>query len=445
MNKRKLKIGFSSLLLTFLATAFVQSQEKIDLCEGLVQHKDDVKIDRYEKPPFMQYYRDPAFSSKVIRITDGPKGSVLKPAYSTMQAWNADESFLMLYESNGGNTGHILFDGTTYERVKKLDIVPVDLEEVFWSFKDPEILYYVSAYFEHYGQFIKYNVVTDEHTILRDFREGMCTKMHATASNDVMMQSWDDDLFGFRCKTDEESISFSYRISTDTLTKIKSGEGTPWYEATAPMPTPSGERFYKEGFSLASDMTQVLHKLDLAEIYDHGSLGRTWDGQDALFRTVFDRSPKKCNGSKSGGVGHLTEFNLETGKCRSIISTADGWPYTASGTHVSAVAYKQPGWVAMSSVGYGKFKHFKNGKPAPALTSEIYLANTNPDNMKVCRLAQHRSYAKDSENENYNPYFGEPHATISPSGTRIVYGSDWYDSGSVDTYVIELPAYKRAN
>ena len=75
--------------------------------------------------------------------------------------------------------------------------------------------------------------------------------------------------------------------------------------------------------------------------------------------------------------------------------------------------------------------------------SEIYLANTDPDNEVVCRLAHHRSFGKDAKRGGYRAYFGEPHATISPSGTRIIFGSDWYDSGSVNAYVIELPAYRR--
>jgi len=46
-------------------------------------------------------------------------------------------------------------------------------------------------------------------------------------------------------------------------------------------------------------------------------------------------------------------------------------------------------------------------------------------------------------NANYQPYFGEPHVTISPTGTRLLFGSDWYDSGAVDSYVIELPSHER--
>jgi len=60
----------------------------------------------------------------------------------------------------------------------------------------------------------------------------------------------------------------------------------------------------------------------------------------------------------------------------------------------------------------------------------------------VCRLAHHRSTGKLAQSGEYNGYLGEPHVTISPSGTRLLFGSDWYDSGSVDSYVIELPLYQ---
>ena len=70
-----------------------------------------------------------------------------------------------------------------------------------------------------------------------------------------------------------------------------------------------------------------------------------------------------------------------------------GYPYTTSGTHVSALAYLQPERVALSSIGrHSQFVYFTNGIEAPALFSEVYVAQTNPEDMKVCRLAHHRSF-----------------------------------------------------
>jgi hypothetical protein len=52
-------------------------------------------------------------------------------------------------------------------------------------------------------------------------------------------------------------------------------------------------------------------------------------------------------------------------------------------------------------------------------------------------VAHHRSYA----GEGRWGYFGEPHVVVSPSATRLLFGSDWGNGDTVDTYVVELPSY----
>jgi hypothetical protein len=92
------------------------------------------------------------------------------------------------------------------------------------------------------------------------------------------------------------------------------------------------------------------------------------------------------------------------------------------------MAHRRPGWVVVSVQGH----------PAGlgVLDSEILLANTAPGG-SVCRIAHHRSYGSNGS----QGYWAEPHAVPSPSGTRILFGSDWGNSGTVDTYVVELPSY----
>ncbi|HOU91848.1 MAG TPA: hypothetical protein PLU22_12425, partial [Polyangiaceae bacterium] len=38
-------------------------------------------------------------------------------------------------------------------------------------------------------------------------------------------------------------------------------------------------------------------------------------------------------------------------------------------------------------------------------------------------------------------YWAEPHVVISPTGTRLLFGSDWGGQDSVDAFVVELPSY----
>ena len=412
-----------------------------DLCEGLPTHTDRVEVRPVKKPPFMRRYRDPAFGATVMRISDAATGEVFKPAYSTVQAWNADESRMILYRS-GPNPGHVLLDGRSYEYIKDLDMFPSDLEEVFWSHSDPNVFYYVSKYKQDLGHFQRYDVRDDSKELVREFSE-LCGKGMPVAGGDAHMQSLDDDLFGFRCRNDAGRWkAFTYRLSTDEVHAMDIGEGTDYDDWRAPSVGPSGRHVILEGRSLSADLSTVEATFDMARNHEHSNLGTTHDGQDALFQTVFDPSPDGCaKDDMWNGVGHLTVHVLATGECRPVVNEADGYPYTTSGTHVSAQAYRRPGWVVMSSIGYDQFEWFSNGRKAPALFSEIYLVNTDPENETVCRVAQHRSFAKHAKAGDYIAYFGEPHATSSPSGTRIVFGSDWYDSGSVDAYVIELPAY----
>ena len=419
------------------------TDEKLGLCSGSITHTERVHITPVGKPPFMAYYKDPAFGTKVIRISNSRKAEATKPAYSTMQAWNADESLLMLYRTGHGTNDHVLYDGNTYERLGPLDIWPVDIEEVWWSRTDPASLFYVSGEEGQKGHFLRYNLANNTKTLIKDFSKVCGANAIPTGGGDVFMQSEDDDLFAFRCDNEQKSQTmFTYRLSTDEIVTAELGGKTRWNTSTAPAASASGERLWLQGYSLKTDLKTVEQAMDLANSENHSSIGRTHDGQDAIYQVVFNRSPGGCDGDLWNGVGHIVQHNLETGACRPLVGETQGYPYTTSSTHVSALSTKHPGWVAGSSIGK-EFDWFGNGRKAPALFSEIYLANSDPDNPVVCRLAHHRSYGKQATNEGYAPYFSEPHATISPSGTRIIFGSDWYDSGSVDTYVIELPMHKR--
>ena len=76
--------------------------------------------------------------------------------------------------------------------------------------------------------------------------------------------------------------------------------------------------------------------------------------------------------------------------------------------------------------------------PQGLLDQELLLANTN--DKTVCRIGRHRSFGKNNT-VLQEPYWAEPHAVPSPSGTRVAFGSGWGNGSTVDTYVLELPSY----
>jgi len=418
----------------------------LNLCEAVpVTNQAEQTILPSAKPGYLQPYTDPSFGTRVVRVSNSGQGDVHKPLYNTIQAWNADESLLMLFHRGFDGNEYVLLDGYTYEPVDRLNIIPADVEEVFWSRFDPNRLFYVSSANRSRSKFFTYNVSNGKQSLIKDLAPMCRSSGVARGGGDIHMQSLDDDLFGFRCEApDGGHRLMSYRISTDELTVVKAGTNNDWDEWTAPMPSPTGQSMWLQGDVVNPQLNAVSQKLDLAKPGEHGDLGLGYDGQDTLYQTVFDPSPNGCDGGQDQGVGHIGIHNLNTGTCRAMLTEAEGWPYTTSGTHISAGAYKQPGWVAVSSIGYREQLPFlENQQPATPLFSEIYVVNTHPTSPQICRVAHHRSYGKFAQNGEYPAYFGEPHPSHSPSGTRVVFGSDWQDSGAVDTYVVELPGYIR--
>jgi hypothetical protein len=391
----------SFLLLAFLPLPAAPA----DLCQGLVADKAAHPMTARAKPAVGQAVRDAQLGGTLRRITAaGPvsgKDAAIVPVYSTVSAWNADESLLLLYHVG---RGHELYDGRSYRFLKALDIAPNDIENVYWHTSDPDVLLYLSG-----TSLVRYHASTGARETLRTFSS--CTGPISPGS-DPTFSSWDSDTFGLKCG----STAFFYHVSTNAVT----GSGTTSGEA--PKPAPSGALAVADGW-VVNSARQYLRRLDLANPYEHASPGRLANGRDIWATVAFDAGP---GGS---GVGSLVTFDLASGASRVIVGPATGWPYPPGGTHVSTLAYRAPGWTFVSAVG--------TGTGAGVLDDELVLADANTG--KVCRAAHHRSLGNENPRLG-TPYWAEPRVVPSPTGTRAVFASDWGGGASVDTYVLELPA-----
>lgn len=382
-----------------------------DLCAGLVTDKRPRAVQQMARPPLLSPVEDPAFGSRIIRITDAKNGEVIKPVYSTIQAWNADESLLLLWHRQ---RGHQLYDGRTYAYMHDLDLVsPTDIEEVFWDPIDPDLLYYPSSY-NAVPRLMRYHVTRRKNEMVRDFRRGPtnCPEdwgARLSAGNDPMDMSWGPErVIGLMCG----ETKFLYSIARDEVLAQAKIPGN-----LAPVPTYDAGLVYLAGHVLDTRL-EVLRELDLVNRSEHSSLGRAASGP--VYAAVdFDGRPP----------GTLVAHDMRTGRKTPIVAESNGWPYPPSGTHVSGVARSgPPGWFAVSVVG--------NPRKTCLLCQELILANV--DTGAVCRVAHHRSWAKEGD----RGYWAEPHVVLSPGGTRLLFGSDWGNGGSVNTYVVELSAYQ---
>jgi len=374
-----------------------------DLCDGLVQDKLPHPMAPLAKPELLQTVTDPQFHTTIRRITNVGSG-VIKPLYSPTQAWSADERYLLLYQVGHG---HRLYDGKTYAFIRDLAISPADLEQVYWDTTDPDILYYVDG-----ARLIRYHVATDRKEVYRRFDN--CTGQ-VTADSHAWI-SWDARYLGLQCV--DTGTSFIYRIDTGAV--LGSTTATP--DLGAPSIAPSG-KLARWGTNVVDDSMHVVGALDV-DGAEHASLGRLTNGHDTYDAVQFDAGP---HGTP---VGTLVVFDMTDGTSRVLVGPSTGYPYPPSGTHVSAEIYRNPGWVFVSVVG--------DTSGQGVLDQELLLVNTNPGHTVVCRIGHHRSWGKEGPND----YWGEPHVTGSPTGTRAVFASDWGGGSTVDTYVVELPSYR---
>src|SRR5262245_28964952 len=95
-----------------------------DACGGLVHDQRMRLLTSLAAPAPGQAVTDPAFGTTIRRITavspaEG-ENAIIKPVYGTVQAWNADESRLVLWHRG---RGHELYDGRTYRFLKPLSLV----------------------------------------------------------------------------------------------------------------------------------------------------------------------------------------------------------------------------------------------------------------------------------------------------------------------------------
>ncbi len=356
-----------------------------DLCQGLVQDRDPHPMSALAQPALGQAVTDPQFRGRIRRITAAPPSgsgdAAIVPMYSTVSAWNADESRLILYHVG---RGHELYDGRSYAFIRALDIAPTDIEQVYWHTSDPDVLFYPTG-----KRLVRYHVSSGVQETVHTF--DFCNG-DVGGGSDPMFMAWDSRAIGLSC----DATMFVYRIATDSITATAPTSGS------VPQVAPSGSLALLDG-SVVDLGLHVLRRLDLADPFEHAGLGRMANGRDTLNAVAFDPGPA------GSGVGSLVTFDIQDGTSRTIVGPAAGFPYPPSTTHISTLAYRDPGWTFLSIV----------GDPAGqgVLDNEIVLADTNSG--RVCRVAHHRSWGRNNTNLQ-STYWAEPHVVASPSGTRAV-------------------------
>ncbi|PID62267.1 MAG: hypothetical protein CSB44_04010 [Gammaproteobacteria bacterium] len=417
-----------------------------DACPGSFTKQERVSIRAVAKPPYNRMFREPGFKSRIRRITNTAPGEVIRPAGGAVQAWNIDESLLLLH-GYGGSPGPRLLDGLDYKPMATLPLPLGDSAaraDIFWSSDAPRELYYIAGSGENNGKLVRHSLESNSDEMLSDPGTRCKGAGYDPDSLRMVKPLGNDDTFFFRCGNDTGGLLLAWHREDDSYAERKIEDAPP--SDALPLPSHDGSKVVFQGVAMDRALEDSPGELDLSDRNTAVTIGEGRTGTPVLWHAAQHEAPRRCNDDMWGGVGLLVEYPLDTGNCRNVISPTDGYPEPGADYSLSSGSLAQPRLLAMTNMAYDEQSWYLNGKPAPLLNGEIVTLDGTVGEASVCRLAHHRSFGREAGNaEGYDPILAEPAVTLSPRASRLLFASDWYDSGSVDTYVIELPNHAILN
>jgi hypothetical protein len=356
-------------------------------------------------PEYRETASDPTFGTTFTRVTD--PGSVFLPGvvcgrkacrhrYSSTQAWNADQSLLLITE---GCPGLCFVDGQTYEPLFVRQVS--GSHDCKWHPRDPDIMVCVYP-----------SGVSSWNPTSRTWKSLWKTDDYRALAFGPYKGnlSADGDMIVLR-GVDAEGKLVAFALD------LRDGEKHP----DIPLDGLEGENHYATisptgRYVYVAQRTADGH--EPAYIFTiHGRLVQHWpehhrpghgdmtidaDGED-VYVGVSKSEPDKY---------HVIKRRLSDGAVTSLI------PYS-NASHVSARNIRLPGWVFVSFSGsYANTR--KLDYPTPFYQEVVALRIDGSGEIR--RLAH--TYGADAE------YLSEAHGSPAPDGSRVIWASNWGTPGA---------------
>jgi len=303
--------------------------------------------------------------------------------YSKRQAWNSDESIIMVGES--------LIDADNYEVL----VQPIPMSSARnWSNTDSDLMYGIQ-FNPDPNNFVSWNVRTNELKLLRRF-DGFVKCSLGNGEGNI---SNNDQYVVIACnkKSNGAKTLISYDISNDVvLGTLAAKDSYNWVGVSQ-----TGEYILVENNKYPDPVKEIL-RYDL-EFGSEKSLGSRRHGDfgiDDQGRDVYAM------------IRHSYIFyvRLVDGE-RFILPISDDDNPIGSG-HLSCRNLNRPGWCY-----YSAYKDTRLGS-----------VKISDSDSTVQEWGFHRSSSDE--------YVSQPHVTPSPSGTKILFASDWYGRDEISSYSI---------
>lgn len=337
----------------------------------------------------------------LTRVTDG-EDERLRHQYSRRQAWNADESLLYL--------GETLLDAQTLEPV--VERVPLSSASV-WSNTDPNALYGI-RYDPDPNVFGRYDVVTGTYTPIRRlsrFEQCRIGDGEGSLSND-------DSRIVLVCSEGGEGSKTLVSLDTSDGSILGTLDAMPDFNWASF--SQSGRYIVVENNEPGGDVRELWRYSPdfsegelLTEEVEHGDLGLLDDGGDVYVMVDW-------HGFDVIRLDDGQRFELSFG--RSGRSAHYG--------HVSCRNIGRPGWCYVSTRGNRAVGAIRLAIGPPGAADRAFPDRSASVVEEFELWGYHRSTSAD--------YASEAQASVSPSGRRVIFTSDWEGSSVPSEYVLEL-------
>jgi hypothetical protein len=383
------------------------------------------------KPAAGSSIQDPVFGTTICRLTDAAAAGQpgLCPLYAKRQAWNADESLLLITSGDGSIALH---DGTTYQFKRALDGVGGD--DVFWHPTATNLVLYnpQNCLYAH-------DVFTDQETLV-------C----------ALTNFYFADTAGEGNLSRDGRYYAAYGRDYDETNGTVTPRAVVVMDLTAPreigrllLPTNLTDFDWVSisplgNYVVIDYSTELTGPFEGVEVYDrwltnrlwqkplgsgHSDLGVDANGDEMLVMGLYD---------DQSNTTLLKKFRLRDGQETLLLSGMD-WSFY---NHISCRNEERSEWCFVSTYdGEGRL----TDDPASWLPFEDEIFAVKLDgSQQVERLAHHRSrrFSPATPDSDTSVYWAEPHATVSRRGDRILFGSNWRQGvdnvTNVDAYICDF-------
>ena len=386
------------------------------LAAGGVYSAREIATPDQPRPNYLQESKDPVFGTVIIRVTDPGKflgagvrceAAYCRHRYSSTQAWNADQSLLLI--ANGCN-GMCFLDGRTYKPLFHRS----NSDDCKWHPANPILMICVRQ-----NGVYSWEPITNQINFIYSPENYSKIEFGPYKGN----LSQDGTHLVLRAKNASgELVAFAYDLSKKQKypdIPLNSLPGKNGYCGISPTSR------YVACFQTTSDGTDTAHIFTIegtpiqhwTEHHrpGHGDMTVEADGDD-VYVGISKSDPDKW---------HIIKRRLRDG----LVTDLGPAGYA---THASARNINRPGWVFLTYEGT-EAKVAEN--PTWAQFYREVVALRVDGSGEIRRIAHTHNSKSD--------YYSESHVSPSPDGSQVVWSSNWDESdGPVSDYVarIEWPA-----